>query len=164
MKASLMNYLGSKFGEQAVCNACSIIDGIWGLTSMVAAILVPASFVFMLVEQPSIVGVSQESGGPTVVVSQSVPVYLESPVSLGKDVRKAAFATYIQNEKEEVVYNYPEVITDNPKQKVSFKLPVLPDGVYYVRTSITYQLNPIKNAVLDVGVARVIVENLEKGS
>lgn len=160
MKYQILNYLGQKFGEQAVCTTCNVINSIWSLASMVAVPVLAAGAAFMLLEQPSITAIDKTNGGPTVVVAQTTPAYLSSPVHLSSDVRRAAFNTYIKDQHGNVVFKYPQFITETPGQNVSFKLPLLPEGTYYVRTKITYQLNPLKNAELDVGVARVVVENL----
>lgn len=162
MKPSVLEYINSRLGSRVVCTTSTVCNAVWTAACLVTVPAIIAGTIFMLAETPSVVGVDTQLRGPTLTTTRSTSLYVHSPVSLSKNIKVAEFHTYIKNERGEQVYSYPKILTENPDQYISFKLPKLMPGVYYVRTSIKYQLNPLKTADLDVGIARVVVEDPDK--
>lgn len=156
MKTTLAEYINSWFSESTITLIKQIADGAWATVCMIG---VPAGAVLILSmanQHPSVVSINSVNGVPTMIVSPTSPSYVSSPVTLGDDIKKAVYKAYIKDDTGKIVYRFPEFVTSHPGQAISFKMPPLKAGTYYVKADIIYALNPIKTSTLDIELARVV--------
>lgn len=159
------NGLARILGDAAAQTVCRTCDAAWGWFCLMVVPVAGGAVIAMSQEQPSVTAVR----APTVqlpvvqVDPRSASTYVSQPLSLGPRVTKAQFDAYLVNEQGEISYRYPTVILDRPDERIdagdlSFKVPTITPGSYYLKADILYPLNPLKNADLKVEMARVIVK------
>jgi hypothetical protein len=156
--------LVSMLGEEIAMKLCAACSFLWTGVSVVCVCVIIGVFVAMTLQKPTLTEVrSPRSQLPVVVATPENSAYVASPLTLGPDVNKAQYMAYLTDDKGQVVYRYPQVVIDRPAQVISagglsFKVPQLAPGTYFLNAKIRYALNPLKEATLQMELARVLIK------
>ncbi len=160
----LTKILINLLGEENALKLCSICSVAWTSVSVICVCAIVGVTVSMKFQKPAVTEVKAPRDQlPTVVATPDNSAYVASPLTLGPDIMKAQYLAFLTDEKGTTVYRYPEVVVDRPIHVISagglsFKVPQLAPGTYYLKATVRYALNPLKEASLEVELARVIIQ------
>lgn len=157
--------LSRVIGEHATRHVSRIYVSVWSWVCIIVVPVAVGAVLAMSQERPSVTAINAPQGQLPVIQTDphSNPVYVPSPLSLGPNITKAQYSAYLVNEHGDVMYRYPKVLVDRPDESIdagdlSFKIPSISPGSYYLKATVVYQLNPLVNADMKVELARIIVK------
>lgn len=155
---AIRNSLITKFGEANVMTACSVWSTVWSVASIASVFIAAGMVLGMLAQEPTVSAFAPSNGVPTIISTSGKPSYITSPVTLGPGINKVLYTTRIYASNGTVVYKYPDFLLEHDKlPAMSFKVPTLEPGTYFVRTKIKYALNPLRSSELEIELARLVV-------
>ncbi|QDH83711.1 hypothetical protein [Achromobacter phage Motura] len=142
--------------EPFLSTAYHVVDRLAGIVSVASLFTAVGVFGSWQIQQPTIQAVNV---GSRVEVKSGFTTYLPTPAMLDRHVGTSVYQAWVLDAENNVVYRFPDIVFNNQAAYISsLEFPkTLPPGRYYIKGTITYDLNPIKRADLPVNFGIVEV-------
>ena len=157
-------YLDTHLGSERSKVFRHRFDTSWAIISIIVVVFLICSSLYMLIQQPVIVEVkSPRDQLPVVQLTPNSSSYISSPIGFNPKLGKASYEASLVDVTGKTVFIYPKIVLDKMDHSnvgaggLSFRIPDITPGTYYLNALIRYPLNPIKDASLSIEIARVVI-------